>query len=110
MCPEYNATVSFFPVDRVTLQHFKKTSESPHWHDGFYVLYPKVLLIINHFFRPDFSQAKLDLLESYMKAVKLFRSYEDPSEDPEYSEVWKLVFLINQDELPAYESLFLYCF
>lgn len=60
MCPEYNATVSFFPVDRVTLQHFKKTN---------------------------FSQSKLDLLESYMKAVKLFRSYEDPSEDPEYSEV-----------------------
>lgn len=29
MCPEYNATVSFFPVDQVTLKHFKKTSESP---------------------------------------------------------------------------------
>lgn len=29
MCPEYNATVSFFPVDQVTLRHFKKTSESP---------------------------------------------------------------------------------
>lgn len=28
MCPEYNATVSFFPVDQVTLKHFKKTSES----------------------------------------------------------------------------------
>lgn len=27
MCPEYNATVSFFPVDQVTLKHFKKTSE-----------------------------------------------------------------------------------
>uniref|UniRef100_A0AAQ5Z6E7 Iron-responsive element-binding protein 2 n=1 Tax=Amphiprion ocellaris TaxID=80972 RepID=A0AAQ5Z6E7_AMPOC len=56
MCPEYNATVSFFPVDQVTLKHFKKTK-------------------------------KLELLESYMKAVKLFRSYEDNSEDPEYSEV-----------------------
>lgn len=60
MCPEYNATVSFFPVDQVTLKHFKKTN---------------------------FSQEKLELLESYMKAVKLFRSYEDNSEDPEYSEV-----------------------
>uniref|UniRef100_A0A8C6NWH8 aconitate hydratase n=1 Tax=Nothobranchius furzeri TaxID=105023 RepID=A0A8C6NWH8_NOTFU len=28
MCPEYNATVSFFPVDAVALKHFKKTSES----------------------------------------------------------------------------------
>lgn len=36
---------------------------------------------------PDFNQDKLDLLESYMKAVKLFRRYEDPSEDPEYTEV-----------------------
>uniref|UniRef100_A0A3P8R4U8 aconitate hydratase n=1 Tax=Astatotilapia calliptera TaxID=8154 RepID=A0A3P8R4U8_ASTCA len=59
MCPEYNATVSFFPVDQVTLKHFKKTSELE----------------------------KLELLESYMKAVKLFRSYDDPSEDPQYSEV-----------------------
>ncbi|KAM4619564.1 iron-responsive element-binding protein 2 [Polymixia lowei] len=60
MCPEYNATVSFFPVDHVTLKHFEKTNSS---------------------------QEKLGLLESYMKAVKLFRSYEDPSEDPTYSEV-----------------------
>lgn len=28
MCPEYNATISFFPVDQVTLKHFKQTSES----------------------------------------------------------------------------------
>lgn len=86
MCPEYNATVSFFPVDQVTLKHFKKTSESQS-HEGCIFIYPKVPLIINHFIPPDFSQEKLDLLESYMKAVKLFRRYEDPSEDPEYSEV-----------------------
>lgn len=36
---------------------------------------------------PDFTQEKLELLESYMKAVKLYRSYDDPSEDPQYSEV-----------------------
>uniref|UniRef100_A0AAQ6IG07 Iron-responsive element-binding protein 2 n=1 Tax=Anabas testudineus TaxID=64144 RepID=A0AAQ6IG07_ANATE len=56
MCPEYNATVSFFPVDQVTLNTIntlKSSKTSP----------------------------------SYLKAVKLFRSYEDPSEDPEYSEV-----------------------
>lgn len=27
MCPEYNATVSFFPVDDVALKHFKHTSK-----------------------------------------------------------------------------------
>ncbi|XP_072290876.1 iron-responsive element-binding protein 2 [Eucyclogobius newberryi] len=60
MCQEYSATVSFFPVDHVTLKHFTKTKISPE---------------------------KLELLESYLKAVKLFRSYEDSSQDPEYSEV-----------------------
>uniref|UniRef100_A0A4W6CJJ7 aconitate hydratase n=1 Tax=Lates calcarifer TaxID=8187 RepID=A0A4W6CJJ7_LATCA len=73
MCPEYNATVSFFPVDQVTLKHFKKTN---------------------------FTQEKLELLESYMKAVKLFRSYEDPSEDPEYSEVIE----INLSSMVPYVS------
>lgn len=28
MCPEYSATISFFPIDAVALQHFKKTRES----------------------------------------------------------------------------------
>ncbi|KAG7270349.1 hypothetical protein CRUP_034459 [Coryphaenoides rupestris] len=60
MCPEYNATVSFFPVDQVTLKHFNKTN---------------------------FSQEKLELVESYMKAVNLFRNYENSEEDPVYSEV-----------------------
>ncbi|KAM8750874.1 iron-responsive element-binding protein 2 isoform 1-T1 [Acanthopagrus schlegelii] len=73
MCPEYNATASFFPVDQVTLKHFKKTN---------------------------FTQEKLELLESYMKAVKLFRSYEDPSEDPQYSEVIE----INLSSMVPYVS------
>uniref|UniRef100_A0AAQ6AJD9 aconitate hydratase n=1 Tax=Amphiprion ocellaris TaxID=80972 RepID=A0AAQ6AJD9_AMPOC len=59
MCPEYNATVSFFPVDQVTLKHFKKTSE-----------FSKCCYILR-----------------VLQTVKLFRSYEDNSEDPEYSEV-----------------------
>uniref|UniRef100_A0A672IKQ6 aconitate hydratase n=1 Tax=Salarias fasciatus TaxID=181472 RepID=A0A672IKQ6_SALFA len=59
MCPEYSAIVSFFPVDQVTLEHFKKTRD----------------------------QENLEMLESYMKAVKLFQSYEDSSEEPEFSEV-----------------------
>nr|XP_046249812.1 iron-responsive element-binding protein 2 [Scatophagus argus] len=73
MCPEYNATVSFFPIDRVTLKHFKKTN---------------------------FTTEKLELLESYMKAVKLFRSYEDASEDPQYSEVIE----INLSSMVPYVS------
>lgn len=87
MCPEYNATVSYFPVDQVTLKHFKKTSESPQRCLFFIIIISNCPLITNHFTFPDFSQEKLDLLESYLKAVKLFRSYEDPTEDPQYSEV-----------------------
>lgn len=63
MCPEYSATISFFPIDAVTLEHFKKTH---------------------------LSQEKVEQLESYLKAVKLFRNYEDPSEDPVYSEVMEI--------------------
>lgn len=29
MCPEYSATISFFPIDAVALQHFKKTRKLP---------------------------------------------------------------------------------
>uniref|UniRef100_A0A673KUU5 Iron-responsive element-binding protein 2 n=1 Tax=Sinocyclocheilus rhinocerous TaxID=307959 RepID=A0A673KUU5_9TELE len=61
MCPEYNATVSFFPVDDVTLQHFKHTSTD----------------------HPE----KLVVLEDYLKAIKLFRSYSDQSDEPQYSEM-----------------------
>ncbi|XP_051975961.1 iron-responsive element-binding protein 2-like [Xyrauchen texanus] len=60
MCPEYNATVSFFPVDDITLEHFKHTL---------------------------CSKEKLVVLEDYLKAVKLFRSYDDQSEEPQYTEV-----------------------
>uniref|UniRef100_A0A672RH15 aconitate hydratase n=1 Tax=Sinocyclocheilus grahami TaxID=75366 RepID=A0A672RH15_SINGR len=61
MCPEYNATVSFFPVDDITLQHFKHTSTD--------------------------HTEKLVVLEDYLKAIKLFRSYGDQSEEPQYSEM-----------------------
>ncbi|XP_060770372.1 iron-responsive element-binding protein 2 [Neoarius graeffei] len=60
MCPEYSATVSFFPVDDITLKHFKQTN---------------------------FTEEKLEVLETYLKSVKLFRSAADQSEDPRYTEV-----------------------
>ncbi|XP_041964676.1 iron-responsive element-binding protein 2 isoform X1 [Alosa sapidissima] len=60
MCPEYNATISFFPVDEVTLKHFKHTN---------------------------FSEEKIRVMKAYLKALKLFKSNQDQSEDPQYSEV-----------------------
>uniref|UniRef100_A0A8C5UJ04 Iron-responsive element-binding protein 2 n=1 Tax=Malurus cyaneus samueli TaxID=2593467 RepID=A0A8C5UJ04_9PASS len=60
MCPEYGAILSFFPVDNVTLKHLKYAG---------------------------FDKAKLEVMEAYLKAVKLFRSDESSSREPEYSQV-----------------------
>uniref|UniRef100_A0A8C0ANR9 Iron-responsive element-binding protein 2 n=1 Tax=Buteo japonicus TaxID=224669 RepID=A0A8C0ANR9_9AVES len=60
MCPEYGAILSFFPVDNVTLKHLKYTG---------------------------FDKAKLEVMEAYLKAVKLFRNDESSSREPEYSQV-----------------------
>ncbi|XP_029430353.1 iron-responsive element-binding protein 2 [Rhinatrema bivittatum] len=59
MCPEYGATVSFFPIDNVVLNHLKQTG---------------------------FDQHRLECLEAYLKAVKLFQS-DQSSGVPEYSQV-----------------------
>ncbi|XP_059533963.1 iron-responsive element-binding protein 2 isoform X2 [Myotis daubentonii] len=63
MCPEYGATLSFFPVDNVTLKHLEHTG---------------------------FDKAKLKSMETYLKAVKLFRSDQSDSGAPEYSQVIRI--------------------
>ncbi|XP_059802013.1 iron-responsive element-binding protein 2 [Hypanus sabinus] len=63
MCPEYGATVSFFPVDDITLSHLKQTG---------------------------YDEKKLEAVKTYLEAVKLFRDYQNSSEDPEYSQVIEL--------------------
>ncbi|XP_028921364.1 iron-responsive element-binding protein 2 [Ornithorhynchus anatinus] len=60
MCPEYGAILSFFPVDNVTVKHLEHTG---------------------------FDQAKLESVETYLKAVKLFRNNDSSSEEPEYSQI-----------------------
>ncbi|XP_007478070.1 iron-responsive element-binding protein 2 [Monodelphis domestica] len=60
MCPEYGAILSFFPVDNVTLKHLEHTG---------------------------FDKEKLTLMEAYLKAVKLFRSDQSSSTEPEYSQI-----------------------
>ncbi|XP_046715147.1 iron-responsive element-binding protein 2 isoform X1 [Silurus meridionalis] len=73
MCPEYSATVSFFPVDDVTIKHFKQTN---------------------------FTEEKLEFLETYLKSMKLFRASADQSEDPHYTEVIE----INLSSIVPYVS------
>ncbi|MCP4358257.1 MAG: aconitate hydratase AcnA [Chloroflexi bacterium] len=61
MCPEYGATVGFFPVDEETLNYMRKTG------------------------RPD---ELVDLVEKYTKAQGLFRSDDMP--DPDFTDVVEL--------------------
>uniref|UniRef100_A0A8C5DKE7 Cytoplasmic aconitate hydratase n=1 Tax=Gouania willdenowi TaxID=441366 RepID=A0A8C5DKE7_GOUWI len=63
MCPEYGATAAFFPVDEVSIQYLKQTGREPE---------------------------KLAYIAKYLKAVSMFRDYNDVSQDPEYTRVVEL--------------------
>ncbi|XP_012287707.1 cytoplasmic aconitate hydratase isoform X2 [Orussus abietinus] len=60
MCPEYGATVGFFPVDNQSLVYLKQTGRS---------------------------KEHIERIEKYLKAVKMFRNYRDDSQNPVFSEV-----------------------
>lgn len=63
MCPEYGATVGFFPVDDKTIAYMKQTGRSN---------------MVNY-------------VEQYLKAVKMYRlDYDDINEDPEFSQTYEL--------------------
>lgn len=64
MCPEYGATVAFFPVDKKTVSYLKQTNR-----DAQHIAY----------------------VEEYLRKVKMFRNdFNDVSEDPEFSQVLEL--------------------
>lgn len=64
MCPEYGATVAFFPVDEKAVRYLKQTGRNPK-----HVAY----------------------VEKYLRAIKMYRNnFEDASEDPEFSKVLEL--------------------
>ncbi|XP_053387379.1 cytoplasmic aconitate hydratase-like isoform X2 [Mercenaria mercenaria] len=63
MCPEYGATVGFFPVDDKSLQYLRQTGRE---------------------------EEKISLIEAYLKANKMFRNFTDAAEDPIFSQVIEL--------------------
>ncbi|CAL4095460.1 unnamed protein product [Meganyctiphanes norvegica] len=63
MCPEYGATVGFFPVDSTTIAYLENTNRD---------------------------SGRIQEIEAYLKAVKMFRNFEDASQDPVYSEIVEL--------------------
>ncbi|XP_063545004.1 cytoplasmic aconitate hydratase-like [Cydia strobilella] len=63
MCPEFGATVAHFPVDARSLQYLAQTNRT---------------------------QEKIDIIEAYLRATNQFRDYNDPSQDPIFSEIVEL--------------------
>ena len=61
MCPEYGATVAFFPPDATAIQYLEQTGRE---------------------------ETTIRITESYLKAAKLFRNdYQNKNEDPTYTQV-----------------------
>lgn len=59
MCPEYGATVGFFPVDNNSVAYLRQTNRS---------------------------EKKIAVIEAYMRATKQLRDYSQPGQDPVFSE------------------------
>ncbi|XP_011347901.1 cytoplasmic aconitate hydratase isoform X2 [Ooceraea biroi] len=60
MCPEYGATVGFFPVDQQSLTYLRQTGRS---------------------------EEHINRIERYLTSVRMLRNYDDPRQDPIFSEV-----------------------
>ncbi|XP_065938353.1 cytoplasmic aconitate hydratase isoform X1 [Magallana gigas] len=63
MCPEYGATVGFFPVDEKSLEYLRQTGRS---------------------------EERIKFVEKFLREIRLFRNYNDPQEDPVFSQVVEL--------------------
>ncbi|CAB3378077.1 Hypothetical predicted protein [Cloeon dipterum] len=63
MCPEYGATVGFFPVDNATLAYLRQTNRD---------------------------ETKIQTIEAYLRASKMMRNYSDANQDPKFTQVVEL--------------------
>ncbi|XP_062122299.1 cytoplasmic aconitate hydratase [Drosophila sulfurigaster albostrigata] len=59
MCPEYGATVGYFPIDENTLGYMKKTNRS---------------------------EKKIDIIREYLKATQQLRNYSEEAQDPKFTQ------------------------
>uniref|UniRef100_A0A1A9UJQ0 Cytoplasmic aconitate hydratase n=1 Tax=Glossina austeni TaxID=7395 RepID=A0A1A9UJQ0_GLOAU len=59
MCPEYGATVGYFPIDENTLTYMKQTNRS---------------------------EKKIDIIRQYLLATRQMRNYANESQDPRFTE------------------------
>uniref|UniRef100_A0A8I3WW76 Cytoplasmic aconitate hydratase n=1 Tax=Callithrix jacchus TaxID=9483 RepID=A0A8I3WW76_CALJA len=63
MCPEYGATAAFFPVDEVSITYLVQTGRD---------------------------ENKIKYIKKYLQAVGMFRDFNDPSQDPDFTQVVNL--------------------
>ncbi|XP_052084588.1 cytoplasmic aconitate hydratase-like isoform X1 [Mytilus californianus] len=63
MCPEYGATVGYFPIDNKSLEYLLQTGRS---------------------------NEQINFIEQYLRSITMFRNYNDQNEDPVFSEVYEL--------------------
>lgn len=63
MCPEYGATAAFFPVDEVSITYLVQTGRD---------------------------EDKVKYIKKYLQAVGMFRDFNDPSQDPDFTQVVEL--------------------
>ena len=63
MCPEYGATIGFFPVDAESVEYLRQTNRQ---------------------------QEKINVISAYMSAAGLMRDFQNPNQDPVFSEVVEL--------------------
>ncbi|RVE61149.1 hypothetical protein OJAV_G00167830 [Oryzias javanicus] len=63
MCPEYGATAAFFPVDVVSIKYLEQTGREPQ---------------------------TLAYITKYLKAVAMFRDYNDATQDPDFTHIVEL--------------------
>jgi aconitate hydratase len=58
MCPEYGATVGYFPIDQNSINYLRQTNRS---------------------------EEKIAIIEAYLKATKQLRDFKDESQDPRFT-------------------------
>ncbi|GAB6032373.1 Aconitate hydratase mitochondrial [Chamberlinius hualienensis] len=63
MCPEYGATIGFFPIDEKSIAYLRQTNRS---------------------------EDQLLYIEKYLRAVNLFRDFSKDEEDPNFSQIIEL--------------------
>ena len=63
MCPEYGATCAYFPIDETSIDYLKQTNRDPQ---------------------------KIKVIDTYLKASGMKRTYSDADQDPVFSQVVEL--------------------